>query len=78
MILSHKCVLPLLGNLNGDDAESGWLRISYFGDNGLYKATAEQLPDLIRAESHSVKNQNKQASVHTRIVYSSAKRFLNR
>lgn len=49
MMMRHKVVLPLAESLNSDDDRSKSLSISHLDDIGLYTATTEKLPVLIRA-----------------------------
>lgn len=65
--LRHKCVLSLVGSLNGANAGLGRLRIFDFDNIGLYTATKKELCILIRVASNFVKNSNNPALFHAPI-----------
>lgn len=76
MILRREIVLALVKNLNYDDTASKRLNISHLDDTGLYAATTEQQPILIKAAIIFVKNRNKQALFHALPFYTNAETFV--
>lgn len=74
--MRHQNVLALVECLNGDLARSKRIGIFHLEGTGLYKATTQALPILIRAVNNFVENTDKPAPFHMPVCYTSKKIFL--
>lgn len=75
IFLTPKSVLPLVENVNGDDARSKSLDIYHLDVIWVYTAFMKEPAIFIRAASSFVKSPNTEAPFHTTIFYISAKIF---